>query len=126
MVQIIRKASLPTPDEVTERTRTAAERATDVAVREPRPAGFPLLFTRHWQLIEPAVAFLHEHSVQRAHTDDTLRTYAEILYDWFETLEQNDIPWESANAVDLVAYRKMATCRTTWAGCGRRPSSRSG
>lgn len=45
MVQIIRKASLPTPDEVTERTRTAAERATDVAVREPRPAGFPLLFT---------------------------------------------------------------------------------
>jgi integrase/recombinase XerD len=49
-------------------------------------------------LIEPAVAFLHEHSVQRAHTDDTRRTYAEILYDWFETLEQNDIPWESADA----------------------------
>jgi hypothetical protein len=106
MVQIIRKASLPTPDEVTERSAlAAAERATDVAVREPRPAGFPLLFTKHWQLIEPAVAFLHEHSVQRAHTDDTLRTYAEILYDWFETLEQNDIPWESADAVDLVAYR---------------------
>ncbi|WP_176071524.1 tyrosine-type recombinase/integrase [Piscinibacter koreensis] len=56
-------------------------------------------------MIEPAVAFLHEHSVQRAHTDDTRRTYAEILYDWFETLEQNDIPWESADAVDLVAYR---------------------
>jgi hypothetical protein len=105
MVQIIRKASLPTPDEVAARTRDAAEQAGAVAVREPRPAGFPLLFTRHWQLIEPAVAFLHEHSVQRAHTDDTLRTYAEILYDWFETLEQNDIPWESADAVDLVAYR---------------------
>jgi hypothetical protein len=28
MVQIIRKASLPTPDEVTERTRAAAEQAT--------------------------------------------------------------------------------------------------
>ena len=60
---------------------------------------------QQWRLIEPAVAFLHEHSVQRAHTADTLRTYAEILYDWFETLEQNDIPWDTADAVDLVAYR---------------------
>lgn len=105
MVQIIRKASLPTTDEVPGRAQAAAEQAPAVAVREPRPGGFPLLFTKHWQLIEPAVAFLHEHSIQRAHTDDTLRTYAEILYDWFETLEQNDIPWESADAVDLVAYR---------------------
>jgi hypothetical protein len=105
MVQIIRKASLPTADEVPGRARAAAEQAAAVALREPRPSGFPLLFTKHWQLIEPAVAFLHEHSIQRAHTDDTLRTYAEILYDWFETLEQNDIPWETADAVDLVAYR---------------------
>ena len=105
MVQIIRKTSLPTADEVPGRARAAAEQAAAVAIREPRPSGFPLLFTRHWQLIEPAVAFLHEHSIQRAHTDDTLRTYAEILYDWFETLEQNDIPWETADAVDLVAYR---------------------
>ncbi|MBL8235509.1 MAG: hypothetical protein JNL98_43855, partial [Bryobacterales bacterium] len=89
----------------------AAEQARAVTVREPRPAGFPLLFTRHWQLIEPAVAFLHEHSVQRAHTDDTLRTYAEILYDWFETLEQNDIPWHQADAVDLVAYRNRMMTR---------------
>lgn len=105
MVQIIRKASLPIADEVPGRAHVAAEQAPAVAVREPRPSGFPLLFTKHWQLIEPAVAFLHEHSIQRAHTDDTLRTYAEILYDWFETLEQNDIPWETADAVDLVAYR---------------------
>jgi site-specific recombinase XerD len=74
-------------------------------LREPRPAGFPLLFTAQWELIEPAVAFLHEHFVQRAHTADTLRTYAEILYDWFETLEQNAIGWSDADAVDLVAYR---------------------
>ena len=51
------------------------------------------------------MAFLHEHFVQRAHTADTLRTYAEILYDWFETLEQNAIVWSDADAVDLVAYR---------------------
>jgi site-specific recombinase XerD len=105
MVQIIRKASLPNPTEVIERLRPAAGQAQSIVLREPRPAGFPLLFTAQWQLIEPAVAFLHEHFVQRAHTADTLRTYAEILYDWFETLEQNAIAWVDADAVDLVAYR---------------------
>jgi integrase/recombinase XerD len=105
VVQIIRKATLPTAREVDGRSLAAAEQAHAVVVREPRPAGFPLLFTRHWQLIEPAVAYLHEHSVQRAHSADTLRTYAEILYDWFETLEQNDVAWDTADAVDLVAYR---------------------
>ncbi len=106
MVQIIRKASLPSStDAIAHWAPTAAAQARGIALREPRPAGFPLLFTKQWQLIEPAVAFLHEHSVQRAHTADTLRTYAEILYDWFETLEQNGIPWDAADAVDLVAYR---------------------
>jgi site-specific recombinase XerD len=83
----------------------AAALAQSMVLREPRPAGFPLLFTAQWELIEPVVAFLHEHFVQRAHTVDTLRTYAEILYDWFETLEQNAIVWSDADAVDLVAYR---------------------
>ena len=105
MVQIIRKAQLPNPSDVVERLRPAATQAQSTMLREPRPAGFPLLFTAQWQLIEPAVAFLHEHFVQRAHTADTLRTYAEILYDWFETLEQNAIHWDDADAVDLVAYR---------------------
>jgi site-specific recombinase XerD len=105
VVQIVRKASLPDPTEVIESLRPAAEQAQSIVLREPRPAGFPLLFTAQWQLIEPAVAFLHEHFVQRAHTADTLRTYAEILYDWFETLEQNAIAWIDADAVDLVAYR---------------------
>ena len=105
MVQIVRKASLPDPSEVIERMGSAAAQAHAITLREPRPAGFPLLFTAQWQLIEPAVAFLHEHFVQRAHTADTLRTYAEVLYDWFETLEQNAIRWNDADAVDLVAYR---------------------
>jgi len=64
-----------------------------------------LLFSDEMQLVEPAVAFLHEHSIQRAHSAETVRTYAEILLDWFDTLEQNDISWQSADAVDLVAYR---------------------
>lgn len=106
MVQIIRKASLPSStDAIGRSVRAAAAQAHAVTLREPRPAGFPLLFTKQWRLIEPAVAFLHEHSVQRAHTADTLRTYAEILYDWFETLEQNEVRWDSADVVDLVAYR---------------------
>lgn len=105
MVQIIRKAQLPNPSEVIEHLRPAAAQAHAIMLREPRPAGFPLLFTEDLQIIEPAVAFLHEHFVQRAHTADTLRTYTEILYDWFETLEQNSIGWEDADAVDLVAYR---------------------
>jgi integrase/recombinase XerD len=94
MVQIIRKASLPSPDEVPGTTRSLQHKLWRLRGSRASPRRFPLLFTKHWQLIEPAVAFLHEHSIQRAHTDDTLRTYAEILYDWFETLEQNDIPWE--------------------------------
>ena len=110
MVQIIRKAQLPNPSEVIEPLRPAAAQAHSIVLREPRPAGFPLLFTTELQIIEPAVAFLHEHFVQRAHTADTLRTYAEILYDWFETLEQNAIAWHAADAVDLVAYRnRMVT-----------------
>lgn len=105
MVQIIRKARLPNPSEVVGRLGPVAAQAHSIRLREPRPAGFPLLFTADLKIIEPAVAFLHEHFVQRAHTAETLRTYAEILYDWFETLEQNAIRWDEADAVDLVAYR---------------------
>ncbi|CAE6864475.1 Tyrosine recombinase XerC [Paraburkholderia nemoris] len=105
MVQTIRKATLPTPAEVIDRLRPAATQALAMTLREPRPTGFPLLFTAQGLLIEPAVAFLHDHFVRQAHTADTLRTYAEILYDWFETLEQNNIRWDDADAVDLVAYR---------------------
>jgi integrase/recombinase XerD len=105
MVQIIRKAALPLASEVALSLHTAVAAAASISLREPRPAGFPLLFSSDMQLIEPAVAYLHEHSVQRAHTDDTLRTYAEILHDWFDTLEQSEIAWADADGADLVAYR---------------------
>jgi len=105
MVQIIRKGALPAPTEVPEPLHPAAAVAATIPLREPRPIGFPLLFSAELELIEPAVAFLHEHGVQRAHTPDTVRTYAEILYDWYETLEQNRIAWGQADAADLIAYR---------------------
>jgi integrase/recombinase XerD len=105
MVQIIRKGPLPRADEVPQSLRVVTEEAHKIRLREPRPVGFPLLFDRHFNMIEPAVAFLHEHGVERGHTDDTVRTYAEILYDGFETLEQNDLNWCAAAPADLVAYR---------------------
>jgi site-specific recombinase XerD len=105
MVEIIRKGELPQPAEVPEALREAAAAALRMALREPRPAGFPLLFTSDLKLIEPAVAFLHEHAIQRAHTTDTVRTYSEILYDWFDALEQSDIPWSEVDTTDLIAYR---------------------
>jgi integrase/recombinase XerD len=105
MVQIIRKGALPRPEEVPPALRALAAAAHTIRLREPRPVGFPLLFDQHFDLIEPAVAFLHEHGVERGHTDDTVRTYAEILYDWFETLEQNDLNWRAAAPADLIAYR---------------------
>jgi site-specific recombinase XerD len=105
VVEIIRKGELPRPDAVPAGLRAVAASALKIKLREPRPAGFPLLFTSDMRLIEPAVAFLHEHSIQRAHTLDTLRTYVEILYDWFDALEQTDILWSKADTVDLVAYR---------------------
>ena len=105
MVEIVRKGELPQPGEVPEVLREAATAALSMTLREPRPVGFPLLFSSDMRLIEPAVAFLHEHAIQRAHTADTVRTYTEILFDWFDTLEQSDIPWSDADAVDLVAYR---------------------
>ena len=105
MVLLVRKAALPTPAEVPERLREAAQAAASVVLREPRPVGFPMFFSEEMQIIEPVVAFLHEHAVQRAHTADTVRTYAEILFDWFDTLEQSSIAWNDADGADLVAYR---------------------
>ena len=43
--------------------------------------------------------------MQRPHTDDTVRTYIEILYDWFDALEESDIAWAGVDGADLVAYR---------------------
>ena len=105
VVEIVRKGTLPDPSEVPEALRPAAAAAQRMVLREPRPAGFPLLFSSDMRLIEPAIAFLHEHAIQRACTTETLRTYAEILYDWFDSLEQTGVVWNDVDASDLIAYR---------------------
>jgi site-specific recombinase XerD len=111
MVQLIRKSALPEPTEVPDGLREAAAAAPSVVLREARAAGFPLFFSAAMEIIEPAVAYLHEHAIQRAHTADTVRTYAEILYDWFDTLEQSGIFWGDADGADLVAYRNRMLAR---------------
>jgi len=105
VVEIIYKGKLPQPIEVPAAVRDAAQAALCMTLREPRPEGFPLLFSSDMQLIEPAVAFLHEHAVQRAYTSETIRTYTEILIDWFDSLERRCIGWKEVDVSDLIAYR---------------------
>jgi len=105
VVEIIRKGTLPLPAEVADELREPAIAAQSIKLREPRPDGFPLLFTAGLELIEPAVGYLHEHAVRSAHTSDTLNTYLELLYDWFDAQEQSAVDWRTADAADLIAYR---------------------
>ena len=105
MVEIVHKGPFPDISEVDASLQEAVLAAAATHLREPRPVGFPLLFSAEFELIEPALAYLHEHAIQRAHTGETLRTYMEILYDWFDALEQSSIPWRQADASDLIGYR---------------------
>src|ERR1700722_20621365 len=71
MVTVFRKSALPIPAEVPQRVHEAAQTAASISLREPRPVGFPLFFTDSMEIVEPVVAFLHEHAIHRAHTADT-------------------------------------------------------
>jgi integrase len=105
VVEIIRKGELPSPEEVPDALREAATKAVQMTLRESRPPGFPLLFTADMRLMEPAISFLHEQAIQGACTPETLRTYTEILYDWFDAPEQSSILWNEVDASDLITYR---------------------
>lgn len=71
------------------------------------PAGFPILLTDRMEIIEPAIAFLLELATVpgRSHSPETLRTYAEHLHDWFDSLEQSDLDWRVAGEETIAAYR---------------------
>lgn len=69
------------------------------------PAGFPILLTRDMAIIEPAFAWLMEQASIRGRSGETLRTYGEHLYDWFDTLEQSSIAWDDVGEPVLAAYR---------------------
>ena len=69
------------------------------------PEGFPLLFSEDGRLIEAASEFLYAHCVVRKTSEATIKTYGEILYDWFDTLEQSGLVWTKVNVSDLAVYR---------------------
>jgi integrase/recombinase XerD len=71
------------------------------------PAGFPILLTDRMVIIEPAFAFLLELVTVpgRSHSPETLRTYAEHLHDWFDSLEQSALDWREAGEETIAAYR---------------------
>jgi site-specific recombinase XerD len=71
------------------------------------PAGFPILLDDTMAIIEPAFAFLLELATVpgRSHSRETLRTYAEHLHDWFDSLEQSALDWREASEETVAAYR---------------------
>jgi site-specific recombinase XerD len=71
------------------------------------PAGFPILLDDKMVIIESAFAFLLELATVpgRSHSPETLRTYAEHLHDWFDSLEQSAVDWREASEETIAAYR---------------------
>ena len=71
------------------------------------PEGLPILVTEHMSIIEPAFAYLLELATipGRTHAAQTVRTYAEHLHDWFDSLEQSRLEWRSIDESTIAAYR---------------------
>ncbi|MEJ7012976.1 hypothetical protein [Sinorhizobium meliloti] len=71
------------------------------------PVGFPILLSGRMEIIEAAFAYLLELAIVpgRSHSSDTVRTYAEHLYDWFDSLDQSDLDWKLADEEMIAAYR---------------------
>jgi site-specific recombinase XerD len=69
------------------------------------PAGFPILLTDAMRIIESAFAYLLEQAELYAHSAETVRTYGEHLYDWFDSLEQSGLEWRSVDEATIAAYR---------------------
>ena len=71
------------------------------------PPGFPILLDDQMAILEPAFAFLIELATipGRSHAAETVRTYGEHLYDWFDSLEQSGLDWREIDICVVAAYR---------------------
>jgi integrase/recombinase XerD len=71
------------------------------------PSNFPVLVSREMSIIEPAFAWLLMLATipGRSHSHETLRTYAEHLYEWFDTLEQSERNWRGVSEMQIAAWR---------------------
>ncbi|WP_454798762.1 tyrosine-type recombinase/integrase [Novosphingobium lindaniclasticum] len=73
----------------------------------PIPANLPILVDADHAIIEPAFAWLLELAIipGRSHAAETIRTYGEHLYDWFDSLEQSGIAWDAAGEQEIALWR---------------------
>ena len=71
------------------------------------PIGFPILISVRMAIIEPAFAWLLDLATipGRSHAAETIRTYAEHLHDWFDSLEQSSLDWRTAGESEIAAWR---------------------
>ena len=71
------------------------------------PQGFPILVDDAMRIVEPAFAYLIDLAVipGRSHATETVRTYAEHLHDWFDSLEQSGLNWREADERTIATYR---------------------
>lgn len=71
------------------------------------PDGFPILLDAQMAIIEPAFVYLLKHAIVwgRSRSPETMRTYGEHLYDWFDALEQSKIDWRDVNERTIAGYR---------------------
>ena len=88
-------------------------------------ADVPILLDARMRLIEPACAwFLHLALVQgRTRSAATWRTYAEALYDWWQTCEVNGWQWGRVGYEEVAAYRNRMLSGTS--DLTERPYARS-
>ena len=75
----------------------------------------PILLDAQMRLIEPGCGwFLHLALVQgRTRSPATWRTYAEALYDWWQTCEANGWPWDRVGYDEVAAYRNRMLSGTS-------------
>lgn len=75
----------------------------------------PILLDAQMRLIEPACAwFLHLALVQgRTRSPATWRTYAEALYDWWQTCEASGWKWDRIGYEEIAAYRNRMLSGTS-------------
>ncbi len=87
------------------------------------PTNFPILLTDEMRIVEPAFAYLLDQAELHAHSAETVRTYGEHLYDWFDSLEQSGLDWRGVDEATIAAYRnRMLEAPSPYTG---RPYARS-
>ncbi|WP_235915175.1 tyrosine-type recombinase/integrase [Brucella anthropi] len=71
------------------------------------PAGFPILVSERMSIIKPAFAWLLELATipGRSHAAETVRTYAEHLHEWFDSLEQSGLDWRGVSEAEIASWR---------------------